>query len=100
MKLRKLLKWKRDISNIDNKKSNFAITIIQSYSRNLCTLVESNTIYKDVKANCNISEPTFYDYIQALEKLFIIKDIEAWCPSIRLKSAIRTGKKETLLIHL
>ena len=97
MKLRKLLKWKRDISNIDNKKSNFAITIIQSYSRNLYTLTENKTIYKDVKTNCNMSEPTFYDYIQALEKLFIIEDIEAWCPSIRSKSAIRTGKKRNFV---
>ena len=100
MKLRKLLKWKRDISNIDNKKSNFALTIIQSYSRNLCTLVENKTIYKDVKANCNMSEPTFCSYIQALEKLFIIEDIKAWCPSVRSKSTIRTGKKETLLTLL
>lgn len=88
-----------DISNIDNKKKNpnFAMTILQSYSRNLCTLAETNTIYKDVKANCNMSEPTFYDYIQALEKLFIIEDIEAWCPSIRSKSAIRTGKKRNFV---
>lgn len=88
-----------DISNIDSKKKNpnFAMTIIQSYSRNLCTLAENNTIYKDVKANCNMSEPTFYDYIQALEKLFIIEDIDAWCPSIRSKSAIRTGKKRNFV---
>ena len=90
-----------DVLNIDKKKNpNFAMAIIQSYSRNLCTLAESNTIYKDVKANCNMSEPTFYDYIQAIEKLFIIEDIEARYPSIRLKSAIRAGKKETLLIPL
>ena len=44
-----------------------------------------------------MSEPTFYDYIQALEKLFIIEDIEAWCPSIRSKSAIRTGKKRNFV---
>lgn len=88
-----------DISNIDNKKKNpnFAMTILQSYSRNLCTLTENKTIYKDVKANCNMSEPTFYSYIQALEKLFIIEDIEAWCPSIRSKSAIRTGKKRNFV---
>ena len=88
-----------DISNIDNKKKNpnFAMTILQSYSRNLCTLAESKTIYKDVKANRNMSEPTFYDYIQALEKLFIIEDIEAWRPSIRSKSAIRTSKKRNFV---
>ena len=64
-----------DISKIDSKKKNpnFAMTILQSYSRNLCTLAESNTIYKDVKVNCNMSEPTFYDYIQALENFLLLK---------------------------
>ena len=64
-----------DISKIDSKKKNpnFAMTIIQSYSRNLCTLAETHTIYNDAKANCNMSEPTFYDYIQALENFLLSK---------------------------
>lgn len=41
----------------------------------------------------SISAPTFYDYVCALEKLFVIEDIEAWSPAIRSKTVIRTGKK-------
>lgn len=87
-----------DISNVDNIKRNprIAQAIIQSYSRNLCTLATSKTILDDVKNNFNISQPTFDDYIQALEKLYIIEDIDAWCPSIRSKSAIRSSKKRNL----
>ena len=40
-----------------------------------------------------ISMPTFDDYVEALEKLYVIDDIEAWSPAIRSKSVIRTGKK-------
>ena len=40
---------------------------------------------------------TFDDYVQALERLFVIDDIEAWCPAIRSKSMIRTGKKRCLV---
>lgn len=40
---------------------------------------------------------TFYDYIEALEKLYIIENIPAWCPSIRSKSAIRAGEKRNLI---
>jgi len=36
---------------------------------------------------------TYDEYIKALEKLFVIQDIDAWCPSIRSKSAIRSAPK-------
>ena len=40
-----------------------------------------------------ISMPTYDNYVGALEKLFIIDDIDAWTPAIRSKTVIRTGKK-------
>ena len=88
-----------DISSIDGKKRNsrWAQSIIQSYSRNICTPAETKTIIEDVKANNNISESSFFEYIAALEKLYIIDDISAWCPSIRSKTAIRASKKRNLV---
>jgi predicted AAA+ superfamily ATPase len=32
-------------------------------------------------------------YVEKLEELFVIKDIDAWTPQIRSKTAIRSGKK-------
>lgn len=88
-----------DISNIDNTKRNprWAQSILQSYSRNICTLAGTGTIIRDVKANFDVSDPTIYDYIHALEKLFIIEDVEAWCPAIRSKSSIRSSNKRNLI---
>lgn len=88
-----------DISNIDNTKRNprWAQAILQSYSRNICTLAGTSTIIGDVKANFDVSDPTIYDYIHALEKLFIIEDVEAWCPAIRSKSSIRSSNKRNLI---
>lgn len=88
-----------DISNIDNVKRNprLAQNILQSYSRNLCTLASEKTLVGDVKANFNVTQPTFDDYIQALENLYIIEDIDAWCPAIRSKSAIRASKKRNFI---
>jgi predicted AAA+ superfamily ATPase len=41
-----------------------------------------------------IIDPTWKDeYLNALEKLFVIEDIEAWCPAIRSATVIRSGKK-------
>lgn len=88
-----------DISNVGKKKrnANWARAIIQSYARNICTLADTKTLYTDVKSNYSISEPTFYEYVDSLEELYIIDDIEAWCPAIRSKSNIRSGKKRNLV---
>lgn len=69
--------------------------ILRSYARNISTLATKTSIRKDVIANdVNISETTFFNYITALQRLYIIKDIEAWCPSIRSKTAIRSNTKK------
>ncbi len=85
-----------DISNIDNVKRNprWAQAILQSYSRNICTLAESKTILADVNANFDIGRTAFFEYIEALERLYIIEDIDAWCPAIRSKTVIRASKKK------
>lgn len=88
-----------DISKIDGVKRNPAITqaILKSYSRNLCTLAETKTLLADVKANHTVSDVTIYDYLAALEELYIIDDVDAWSPSIRSKTAIRSSKKRNLI---
>ncbi|NLD11522.1 MAG: DUF4143 domain-containing protein [Clostridiales bacterium] len=40
---------------------------------------------------------SYYDYIDDLKKLFVIEDVEAWCPNIRSKSAIRSSNKKELI---
>ena len=88
----------RDIKNISGFKRNSGIAekILKSYARNICTLAATETIFSDVSSTVNISKPTYYEYIEALEKLFIIEDIPAWNPSIRSKNAIRSGNKRNL----
>ena len=91
--------YNEDISSIDNVKRNPSIarTILQSYARNICTLADNRTILSDVNANYSISETTYYDYISALEKLYIVQDLDAWCPAIRSKNSIRAGKKRNFV---
>jgi len=88
-----------DISKIDNVKRNplLAQTILRSYSRNICTLADMKTIVADIKSNYDVTDPTIYDYINALEKLFIIDDVDAWSPSIRSRTAIRSSKKKNFI---
>ena len=88
-----------DISNVDKVKRNpvWAETILRSYARNMCTQADTKTIFADARATTGMSESTFFDYISALEKLYIIENIDAWCPSIRSKTAIRATKKKNLI---
>jgi len=89
----------RDISAIDGVRRNplWAEKVLKSYSRNICTLAETKTIFGDVNSTTDMTKPTYYGYVQALEKLYIIEDIPAWCPSIRSKEAIRSSSKRNLI---
>lgn len=87
---------REDISRVDKKNRNpsLARLILRSYARNICTLAKKSSMLADVAQEMErISMPTFDDYVEALEKLYVIDDIEAWSPAIRSKSVIRTGKK-------
>jgi predicted AAA+ superfamily ATPase len=86
-----------DASTVDGvKKSPDRIrAVLRSYARNISTLAADKTIFEDVRANyMDISEPTLFSYLNALERLYVIENIPAWCPSIRSATTIRSGKKK------
>lgn len=86
-----------DIMRIDNKPRNekLAHQILMAYARNISTIAKATSLLKDVTESdiVECSRPTFDDYVTALEKLFVIQDIDAWCPAIRSKTAIRSMPK-------
>lgn len=85
-----------DISKIDNVRRNpvLARLVMRSYARNLCTLAKKTNMLKDVSAEMEgTSIKTFDDYVDALERLFVIADIPAWNPAIRSATVIRTSRK-------
>lgn len=85
-----------DISTVDGIQRNpeWARIILRSYARNISTLAKKTNIYKDVSANADsMSMATMDSYINAMERLFVLEDLEAWCPAIRSATVIRAGKK-------
>lgn len=85
-----------DISRIDEvrRDPDIAEAILRSYARNISTLAKKSSMMKDVIAITETcSQNTFDDYVDALSKLFVIQDIDAWSPAVRSASAIRKGKK-------
>ncbi len=89
----------KDISNISHVKRNplWAERLLRSYSRNICTLAETKTIFLDTASTTGITKPSFYDYFHDLEDLYIIDELPAWRPAIRSKEAIRSGNKRNLV---
>jgi len=86
-----------DASTVDGVKRNWERVrmILRSYARNISTLATDKTILDDVCANYNdITFPTLTSYLDALEKLYVIEDVTAWCPAIRSATVIRAGKKK------
>lgn len=88
---------KEDVSNIDGVQRDETTTrlLLRSYARNISTMATNRAIINDVNANTDLSESSFYKYTKVLKNLFLIQDVEAWCPAIRSKSAIQaTDKRE------
>ena len=89
----------KDVSAIDgiNRNSEWTRTLLWSYARNMATLTKRKNIYADVKATQNVTDKTLDNYVEKLEELFVIKDIDAWTPQIRSKTAIRSSKKHIFI---
>lgn len=81
-----------DNENFRNKRADILKMILRSYARNISTEASKQSIIDDVKQSNErtMDSRTFDDYIEALQDLYIISDIEAWNPNIRSKTSIRT----------
>ena len=91
--------FQKDITAIDGVKRNpeWTRALLWSYARNMATTAKRASIYADVKATQNVTDVTLASYVDALEALFVIKDIDAWTPQIRSKTAIRSAKKHIFI---
>lgn len=88
-----------DISAVDGKKREPLKVqyLLRSYARNIGTISSNKTIIDDVNSNTSLSESAYYEYINALNKLYVIEDIPAWNPSIRSKTSIRSSNKRMFI---
>ena len=67
-----------------------AMKLLKSYSRNISTEASNESIKADLKENGDeIDKNTFTKYLLALERLYVIDELEAWNPNLRSKTAIR-----------
>ncbi len=82
-----------DISRVDGVSRNptRARRLLRSYARLQGTQATIPTIRSDMAAGDGggPDDDTVSSYLNALRKIFVVEDAEAWCPALRSKAAIR-----------
>lgn len=90
-----------EIKTIDGRKRNSSKmnAVLKSISRNISTNTSKTTILNDVKAQFTneISRPTLDDYLNTLEKLYILEYIPATNLNLRSKTPLRVFPKLELV---
>lgn len=65
--------------------------LLRAYSRNISSQASNESIKKDLSSSGdNIDNDTFNKYILALQRLYVIEELESWNTNLRSKTAIRT----------
>ncbi|MDR3282991.1 MAG: ATP-binding protein [Candidatus Methanoplasma sp.] len=85
-----------DVSRVDGiRRDPTAVRkLMASLSRNTSAAANMSTIRKDMAGdNDAISDKTVSSYINALRRIFVVEDVEAWNPSVRSKTSVRTSPK-------
>jgi predicted AAA+ superfamily ATPase len=85
-----------DIHRADgvHKSARLVSLFMRSIARNTATVAKAATIREDVRRDDDdLSEQSVRSYCDALLKIFVIEEQEAWLPSLRSKTRIRTRPK-------
>ncbi|NLJ71009.1 MAG: ATP-binding protein [Clostridiaceae bacterium] len=83
-----------EISTADgiSRDSEKVYQVLRSYSRHISTQSTIQTITSDVTRNFDsINRKTVGEYLEALQKIFVIEDLKAWSPKLRSKTTIATS---------
>lgn len=86
---------KEDITRVAGVKraSSRVERLMRTYARNQGCQVSIQALRNDLKENeaSDFDDKTVSSYIDALKKIFVIEDMEAWNPNLRSKTAIRSA---------
>lgn len=88
----------KTVDGIERSSSKMS-AVLKSIARNISTNTSKSTILEDVKSNFinEVSRPTLDDYLNALEKLYILEYIPATNLNLRSKTPLRVSPKLELV---
>jgi len=86
-----------DMSKVSNVKRDpvKVKSLLRSLARNTATMADITSLEKDIQGtdNIDISRPTVYDYMDALNRLMVSEDQPAWNAHLRSSSVFRKSPK-------
>ena len=86
---------KEDVTRVDGVKraSERVRRLMRAYARHQGTQASIATLREDLKNNdtATLDDDTIVSYLEALRKIFVVEDMQAWNPNLRSKTAIRTA---------
>jgi predicted AAA+ superfamily ATPase len=86
-----------DISRLNGKQRNSSLVrlFVRSLARNSATSVKASRLKADIslREDSEISEQTIREYYESLINIYVIEEQDAWVPSLRSRSRIRTTPK-------
>ncbi|MGI6359871.1 MAG: ATP-binding protein [Acholeplasmatales bacterium] len=84
---------KEDVNKVSNKKYNELrmLKVIESLARFTASETTNTAIINDLKSlDEGMAVNTLLDYLNVLNKIYIIEDLKAWNPNLRSKTVIRS----------
>lgn len=86
---------KQEMSDTDGivRSEATARALLRSYARHQGTSVSVDALLADMNAkdDFKMSDKTLREYLEALRRIFVVEDMEAWNPNLRSKTAVRTS---------
>ena len=82
-----------DINRVDgiSRSEACARSLLRSYARMSSSQGTYGAMRADMDPVESLGESAFAEYVEALRRLFVIEDLDAWSPNLRSKTAIRTS---------
>lgn len=70
--------------------------ILKSYSRNTCTLISHNKILNGAIGTelPTLDRKTYDTYMRKLESLYLVEEVESWCPAFKSRANLMTSSKK------
>jgi predicted AAA+ superfamily ATPase len=87
----------RDVSRVRGERINprHVMLLLRSLSRNIAQPVKATTLKADMEARDTgvLSEQTIRSYLDALRRLYVLREQESWQPNLRSKRRLQTTPK-------
>ncbi|MDE0678529.1 MAG: DUF4143 domain-containing protein [Acidimicrobiaceae bacterium] len=88
-----------DIARLDGPRHRpgGVMRLLESLGRNLATTVAASTLAEDIAGDSAPSRDTVAEYLEALDRVYLVEDLPAWSVHLRSRARLRRSPKRHLV---